>query len=100
MAVEPVALEPNFQLFPLSRVQVVFPASAAEPGAVATSTRQTPVKPKAAVESKPTQSPVVEHKVQQGETLWELSKSYEVQPEAIAASNKIHPVLFCRWDRS
>jgi LysM repeat protein len=29
--------------------------------------------------------------VQQGETLWQLSKSYEVQPEAIAASNKIQP---------
>ncbi|NES83515.1 MAG: peptidoglycan DD-metalloendopeptidase family protein [Moorea sp. SIO2B7] len=33
--------------------------------------------------------PVIKHKVTQGETLWELSKNYDVAPEAIAASNKI-----------
>ena len=89
MAVEPVTLDPSFTTHPVEPSSSVPSPSAVEPGAIATSTRQTPVAPKAAVESKPTQSPVVEHKVQEGETLWELSKSYAVQPEAIAASNKI-----------
>jgi murein DD-endopeptidase MepM/ murein hydrolase activator NlpD len=40
-------------------------------------------------ESKPASKSVVEHRVKQGETLWQLSKRYEVQPEAITASNNI-----------
>ena len=32
---------------------------------------------------------VIEHKVQQGETLWNISQEYAVQPDAIAASSDI-----------
>jgi len=95
MAVEPVAAEPNLPTLPLEPSAdpsaSVAPAQAVEPGVVAVSTPSMPVQPKAATDFKPTAPPVVEHQVQQGETLWQLSKSYEVQPEAIAASNKIQP---------
>ena len=95
MAVEPVAAEPNLPTLPLEPSAdpsaSVAPAQAVEPGVVAVSTPSMPVQPKAATDFKPTPPPVVEHQVQQGETLWQLSKSYEVQPEAIAASNKIQP---------
>ena len=33
---------------------------------------------------------VIEHKVQQGETLWNISQEYAVQPDAIAASSEIN----------
>jgi murein DD-endopeptidase MepM/ murein hydrolase activator NlpD len=95
MAVEPVAAEPNLPTLPLEPSAdpsaSVAPAQAVEPGVVAVSTPSMPVQPKAVTDFKPTPPPVVEHQVQQGETLWQLSKSYEVQPEAIAASNKIQP---------
>jgi murein DD-endopeptidase MepM/ murein hydrolase activator NlpD len=95
MAVEPVAAEPNLPSFPLEPSAdpsaSVAPAQAVDPGVVAVSTPSMPVQPKAGTDLKPTPPPVVEHQVQQGETLWQLSKSYEVQPEAIAASNKIQP---------
>ncbi|MGK7874147.1 MAG: peptidoglycan DD-metalloendopeptidase family protein [Xenococcaceae cyanobacterium] len=35
--------------------------------------------------------PVIKHKVKKGETLWNLSQNYKIEPEAIAASNKIEP---------
>jgi murein DD-endopeptidase MepM/ murein hydrolase activator NlpD len=35
--------------------------------------------------------PVLQHEVQEGETLWQLSQDYQVTPEAIAASNEINP---------
>ena len=95
MAVEPVAAEPNLPSVPLEPSAdpsaSVAPAQAVDPGVVAVSTLPMPVQPKAKTDFKPTPPPVVEHEVQQGETLWQLSKSYEVQPEAIAASNKIQP---------
>ncbi len=95
MAVEPVAAEPNLPSVPLEASAdpsaSVAPAQAVEPGVVAVSTPSMPVQPKAVTDFKPTPPPVVEHQVQQGETLWQLSKSYEVQPEAIAASNKLQP---------
>ena len=95
MAVEPVAAEPNLPTLPLEPSAdpsaSVAPAQAVDPGVVAVSTLPMPVQQKAKTDFKPTPPPVVEHQVQQGETLWQLSKSYEVQPEAIAASNKIQP---------
>ena len=33
--------------------------------------------------------PEIKHKVKQGETIWHLSKNYEIAPEEIAASNKL-----------
>lgn len=33
----------------------------------------------------------VKHQVKQGESLWELSKEYQIAPAAIAASNKLSP---------
>lgn len=95
MAVEPVAAEPNLPTLPLEPSAdpsaSIAPAQAVDQGVVAVSTLPMPVQQKAKTDFKPTPQPVVEHQVQQGETLWQLSKSYEVQPEAIAASNKIQP---------
>ncbi|WP_204106666.1 MULTISPECIES: peptidoglycan DD-metalloendopeptidase family protein [Spirulina sp. CCY15215] len=34
-------------------------------------------------------SPIIEHKVEQGDTLWEISNDYGTNPETIAASNAI-----------
>ncbi|MEA5467295.1 peptidoglycan DD-metalloendopeptidase family protein [Spirulina sp. 06S082] len=34
-------------------------------------------------------SPIIEHKVEQGDTLWEISKDYGTNPETIAASNAL-----------
>lgn len=81
MAFEPVAAEPNS------------PTAASEQS---TNVSQTPggdlwVSASATSPRTQKQTPVVEHKVKQGETLWGLSKSYAVQPEAIAASNQIKP---------
>ncbi len=92
LAVEPVAAEPNSTSVPAASETSVSPA-AAEPKVAAVSTPPVAVQQEqeAVVESKSTPAHVVEHRVQKGETLWELSKSYEVQPEAIAASNKIKP---------
>ncbi len=90
MAVEPVAAEPNAATLPTAPSTSVSPASSKEVEVAAVSTPPTSSKLQAA-EEKPTSLPVVEHKVQEGETLWELSKTYEVQPEAIAASNDIKP---------
>jgi murein DD-endopeptidase MepM/ murein hydrolase activator NlpD len=36
-------------------------------------------------------APTVEHEVEEGESLWQLSQEYRIAPEVIAASNKISP---------
>ncbi|HAJ60273.1 MAG TPA: hypothetical protein DCP31_14240 [Cyanobacteria bacterium UBA8543] len=80
MAVEPVAAEPNSPTSASEQSASVSQTSAGDLGeANATAPRVQKL------------APVIEHKVKQGETLWGLSKSYEIQPEAIAASNKIKP---------
>jgi murein DD-endopeptidase MepM/ murein hydrolase activator NlpD len=89
LAVEPIAVEPNTSNSPVESSTNVSPAHAAEPTIVATAKQSKPVQSKASVELKVSSPPVVEHQVQKGETLWELSKSYEVKPEAIAASNEL-----------
>jgi murein DD-endopeptidase MepM/ murein hydrolase activator NlpD len=60
---------------------------------VAASPVPKPVQPEVEVKdnSEPPSSPVLEHQVEEGQTLWELSQKYRVQPEAIAASNAIKP---------
>ncbi len=83
LAVEPVATEPNMPtLAAQSSTKVA--TTTVEPAIVAVST-PTETKPEAPKIS----APVVEHQVREGETLWGLSNSYQVQPEAIAASNNI-----------
>jgi murein DD-endopeptidase MepM/ murein hydrolase activator NlpD len=81
MAVEPVAAEPNSPTSASEQSTSVSQASAGDQGVSASATAPRAEK----------QAPVIEHKVKQGETLWGLSKSYEVGPEAIAASNEIKP---------
>ncbi|MEW6493193.1 MAG: peptidoglycan DD-metalloendopeptidase family protein [Cyanobacteriota bacterium] len=91
LAVEPIAAEPTLPNANAASEASVTPAQAAEPERVVSTKPPAPVKPKAEEKSKRTSQPVVEHQVQKGETLWELSKTYEVKPEAISASNKIKP---------
>ena len=81
MAVEPVAAEPTSPTSASEQSTSVSQASAGDLGGAASATAPRAEK----------QAPVIEHKVKQGETLWGLSKSYEVRPEAIAASNAIKP---------
>jgi murein DD-endopeptidase MepM/ murein hydrolase activator NlpD len=87
VAVEPVAAEPNIPIPPAESSTTVSPAHVAEPTILATAKLSLPAPSITSADFKPGSLPVVEHQVQKGETLWELSKSYEVQPEAIAASN-------------
>ncbi|HEY9834903.1 MAG TPA: LysM peptidoglycan-binding domain-containing protein, partial [Stenomitos sp.] len=96
MAVESMTTEPNLPNVPAVSESGVSPASVAESKVVATVTPSTTGKREVARQESPsTPRPVVEHQVKKGETLWELSKTYEVQPEAITASNNItaSPVL-------
>lgn len=96
MAVEPIAAEPNLPNIPGASEASVSPSPVAESKVVATVTPSTTGKRELARKESPsTPKPVVEHQVKKGETLWELSKTYEVQPEAITASNdiKASPVL-------
>lgn len=87
LAVEPVATEPNLPTLAAQSSTNVATTNL-EPAIVAVST-PTETKPEAPKSSEAASSPVVEHQVREGETLWELSNSYQVQPEAIAASNNI-----------
>ncbi|HBE16921.1 MAG TPA: hypothetical protein DDW51_04740 [Cyanobacteria bacterium UBA11367] len=87
MAVEPIATEPTLTNLPSTAERVISAPSSAEPetSPVAQESRSAKQESDGSKINRP---PVVEHKVEQGETLWQLSKNYEVQPEAIAASNK------------
>ncbi|HEY9669507.1 MAG TPA: peptidoglycan DD-metalloendopeptidase family protein, partial [Coleofasciculaceae cyanobacterium] len=69
----------------------VSPAPAAEPTVVVSAKPSVPVQAEAGEKPTRTSQSVVKHQVQKGDTLWELSKAYKVQPEAIAASNRIKP---------
>ena len=91
MAVEPIAAEPTVPNLPVVPEANVSPAPKAEAEVATNATPSASVKKETAPEHKATRHPVVEHRVQKGETLWALSKTYEVQPEAIAASNNIKP---------
>lgn len=91
MAVEPVTTEPILPSLANESSTIVSPKTVGEPSVVAVVTPVLPVKPEVAKDLKPTQPEVIEHQVREGETLWDLSKSYQVQPEAIAASNDIRP---------
>ncbi|MBE9129068.1 MULTISPECIES: peptidoglycan DD-metalloendopeptidase family protein [unclassified Coleofasciculus] len=84
LAVEPIAAEPTLTTLPIGTST---PASVPTERQPEVATTATPVQ---SVPSAPAK-PVAEHQVQEGQTLWEVSKSYEVEPEAIAASNKIEP---------
>jgi murein DD-endopeptidase MepM/ murein hydrolase activator NlpD len=87
LAVEPVTTEPNLPNFAApSSLNVATPIVSPAVVAASTPTESKPEAPKSFEEAS---SPVVQHQVREGETLWELSNSYQVQPEAIAASNNI-----------
>ncbi|NEP59045.1 MAG: peptidoglycan DD-metalloendopeptidase family protein [Symploca sp. SIO2G7] len=91
MAVEPIAPEKNITNLPVEKSTSVSSSPTVEPKVVTTSKPSVPVKPQAVVDSKPAPAPVIEHQVQQRETLGEVSKTYEIQPRAIAASNRVQP---------
>jgi murein DD-endopeptidase MepM/ murein hydrolase activator NlpD len=91
MALEPVAAEPTLPNLPTAPEASISSASVMQPQVMATATPLVSVKAETPQELKPASIPVVEHQVKKGETLWELSKAYEIQPEAIAASNNINP---------
>ncbi|MFP4099156.1 peptidoglycan DD-metalloendopeptidase family protein [Coleofasciculus sp.] len=83
IALEPIASEPTLTTLP---VGVSTPASVpteSEPDVAQLS------KPPRATPAQST--PVVQHNVQEGQTLWEVSQTYKVAPEAIAASNAVQP---------
>ncbi|MBD1808142.1 peptidoglycan DD-metalloendopeptidase family protein [Microcoleus sp. FACHB-SPT15] len=90
MAVEPVAGEPNLSTSPVEPSTSISAAPVEKAEVVATS-MTTPSETKVVNEGKATPSPVVKHAVQEGQTLWGLAQTYDVQPEAIAASNAIKP---------
>lgn len=91
MAVEPVALEPTITSTPTESSISVTSAPSAESETAPVSTPSKSVEPSEKADSTPAQPAVVKHQVQEGETLWELAQTYEVKPEAIAASNRIPP---------
>lgn len=66
-------------------------AIAVEPEAAAASRPSMPVKPGTASNSQTISLPPAEHQVQKGQTLRELSQTYQVKPQQIAASNNIKP---------
>ncbi len=91
MAVEPIAAEPTITNLPVEKSTSVSSPPAVEPKVITASKPSVPVKPQAVVESFPNSSPVIKPQVKQGKTLREVSKTYEIQPQAIAASNRVQP---------
>ncbi|HEY9673970.1 MAG TPA: peptidoglycan DD-metalloendopeptidase family protein [Waterburya sp.] len=91
MAFEPIAAEPTIPNLPVIPEANVSPAPKAEVEVATKAMPSASAKRQTALEQKATRHPVVEHRVQKGETLWDLSKAYEVKPEAIVASNTIKP---------
>ncbi|MDP8965141.1 MAG: peptidoglycan DD-metalloendopeptidase family protein [Cyanobacteriota bacterium] len=91
MAVEPVSTEPNSPSLAVEPSTSVSLAAAGEASGVPVATPTTAAKQEAEVDLEATPKPVIEHQVREGETLWDLSNSYQLQPEAIAASNDIQP---------
>ncbi|HEY9903446.1 MAG TPA: peptidoglycan DD-metalloendopeptidase family protein [Candidatus Sericytochromatia bacterium] len=91
MAVEPVSTEPNSPSLAVEPSTSVSPAAEGEASGVPVATPTTAAKQEAEVDLEATPKPVIEHQVREGETLWDLSNSYQLQPAAIAASNDIQP---------
>ena len=91
MAFEPIAAEPTIPNLPVIPEANVSPAPKAEVEVATKAMPSASAKRETALGHQSTRPPVVEHRVQKGETLWDLSKAYEVKPEAIVASNKIKP---------
>ncbi|HEY9599625.1 MAG TPA: peptidoglycan DD-metalloendopeptidase family protein [Cyanophyceae cyanobacterium] len=91
MAVEPVALEPTITSGSTESSISIAAAPSVESEVAPVSTPSQSVEPVETAHSTSAQPPVVKHEVQEGETLWNLAQTYEVKPEAIAASNRIPP---------
>ncbi|MGB7444080.1 MAG: peptidoglycan DD-metalloendopeptidase family protein [Coleofasciculaceae cyanobacterium] len=91
MAIEPASAEPRSTTLPVGSNNEVSASPVLKQQEITTALKSpSPAQPAIASE-KEAASPVVEHEVKKGQTLWELSKTYEIKPEAIAASNKIQP---------
>ncbi|MBW4648161.1 MAG: peptidoglycan DD-metalloendopeptidase family protein [Kastovskya adunca ATA6-11-RM4] len=84
MAAEPLAIEPALSAQPDTGAADT-PIQTAEPTNAASTL---PSKQAEAPVSAPSQS-VRTHQVQKGQTLWEVAKTYEVEPSAITASNRV-----------
>ncbi len=90
LAVEPIAAEPTLTNLPVDPESSVSASSEEEPDLTA-STSSNAAEAEPTADSPVTLPSVIEHQVEEGQTLWELSQTYEVQPEAIAVSNHIKP---------
>ncbi|HEY9651445.1 MAG TPA: peptidoglycan DD-metalloendopeptidase family protein [Coleofasciculaceae cyanobacterium] len=91
MAVEPVALEPTITSGSTESSISITAAPSAESDVAPVSTSSQPAEAAQTANTTSAQPTVVKHEVQEGETLWDLAQTYEVKPEAIAASNRIPP---------
>lgn len=79
------SVTPSPAIKPESKSVAASPKVEPETTSVAVSLK---VEPEAKAESKPAPR-VTEHKVPQGQTIWQLSKNYQVEPAAIGTSNNI-----------
>ncbi|MFW6264100.1 MAG: peptidoglycan DD-metalloendopeptidase family protein [Cyanobacteriota bacterium] len=85
IASESIPVEPTFTLKPTASQK---PETVVLPSTLVSENQQEAKKQPFKVEPAP---PVFKHQIQEGETLWQLSQEYAVEPEAIAASNQIKP---------
>ncbi|NEO99280.1 MAG: peptidoglycan DD-metalloendopeptidase family protein [Symploca sp. SIO2E9] len=89
MAVESAVAEPTFTTLPVEEGKsVLLPSAPASPTATSLLPSM-PMEPEVKGYPKPNPPSVFEHQVQAGQTLWGISKTYQVKPEAIAASNQL-----------
>jgi len=86
LAVEPIASEPTLTTLPVG-----VPTPASVPTESEPDVAQLSKLPRAKSAAPAQSAPVVQHDVQDGQTLWEVSQTYKVAPEAIAASNSVQP---------
>jgi len=89
MAVEPIAPEATITNLPIEKSTSVSSSPAVEPKVLAASKPSVPVKPQAVINSKPNPAPVIEHQVQQGETVETISESYRLEAEQLQVSSPV-----------
>lgn len=89
MAVESAVAEPTFTTLPVEQGKSVLLPSAVEPPIATSLLPSTSMEPEAKGYPKPNPPSVLEHQVKAGQTLWGISKNYQVQPEVVAASNQL-----------
>ncbi|NER30402.1 MAG: peptidoglycan DD-metalloendopeptidase family protein [Symploca sp. SIO1C4] len=89
MAVESAVAEPTFTTLPVEQGKSVLLPSAQESPTATSLLPSIPIEPEAKGYPKPDPPSVFEHQVKAGQTLWGISKAYQVKPEVIAASNQL-----------